>query len=148
MRLREHNLYGKLKKCEFCLEEITFLGPFQTLKGCLTSSPVLALPSGTGEFLIYSDASKHGIGYVFTQNDKVIAYASHQLKSYEKSHPTHNLELAVVVFALKIWRHYLFGALCRIYIDDKSLKCIFTQKELNTRKRRWLEFIKDYDLNI
>ncbi|KAL8124095.1 hypothetical protein AgCh_011917 [Apium graveolens] len=79
---------------------------------------------------------------------KVIAYASRQLKPHEQKYPTHDLELVAIVFALKIWRHYLYGEKCEIYIDHKSLKYIFTQKELNMRQRRWLEFIKDYDCAI
>ena len=78
----------------------------------------------------------------------MIAYASRQLKIHEKNYPTHDLELAAVVFALKIWRHYLYGARCQIYTDHKSLKYIFTQKELNMRQRRWLELVKDYDCEI
>ncbi|GJY82422.1 retrotransposon protein, putative, ty3-gypsy subclass [Tanacetum coccineum] len=79
---------------------------------------------------------------------KVIAYASRQLKPYEVNYPTHDLELAAVVFALKIWRHYLYGEACDIFTDHKSLKYIFTQRELNMRQRRWLELLKDYDTNI
>ena len=82
------------------------------------------------------------------QNGKVIAYASRQLRPHEKSYPTHDLELAAVVFALKIWRHYLYGATCEVYTARKSLKYFFTHKELNMRQRRWLELIKDYDLQI
>jgi hypothetical protein len=82
------------------------------------------------------------------QNGKVVAYASRQLKSYEKNYPTHDLELAAVVFTLKIWRHYLYGEKCEIFTDHKSLKYLFTQKELNLRQRRWLELIKDYDCVI
>ncbi|GJU01521.1 retrotransposon protein, putative, ty3-gypsy subclass, partial [Tanacetum coccineum] len=78
----------------------------------------------------------------------VIAYASRQLKPYEVNYPTHDLELAAVVFALKIWRHYLYGEACDIFTDHKSLKYIFTQRELNMRQRRWLELLKDYDTNI
>jgi hypothetical protein len=78
----------------------------------------------------------------------VIAYASRQLKQHEEHYPTHDLELAAVVHALKIWRHYLLGNLCHIYIDHKSLKYIFTQSDLNMRQRRWLELIKDYDLEV
>ena len=82
------------------------------------------------------------------ENRRVIAYASRQLKVHEKNYPTHDLELAAVVFALKIWRHYLYGARCQIFTDHKSLKYIFTQKELNMRQRRWLELVKDYDCEI
>ena len=82
------------------------------------------------------------------QDDRVIAYASHQLKKHETNYPTHDLELAAVVFALKIWRHYLYRETCRIFTDHKSLKYLLTQKELNLRQRRWLELIKDYKLII
>nr|GFB71925.1 retrotransposon protein, putative, Ty3-gypsy subclass [Tanacetum cinerariifolium] len=121
---------------------------FEELKQRLVSAPVLTLPSGLGGFQIYSDASKKGLGCVLMQHGKVIAYASRQLKPYEVNYPPHDLELAVVVFALKIWRHYLYGESCDIFTDHKSLKYIFTQQELNTRKRRWLELLKDYDTNI
>nr|CAD1821754.1 unnamed protein product [Ananas comosus var. bracteatus] len=95
-----------------------------------------------------SDASFNGLGCVLMQDGKVIAYASHQLKDYERNYPTHDLELAAVVFALKLWRHYLYGERCEVYTDHKSLKYLFTQKELNLRQRRWLELLKDYDLTI
>ena len=118
---------------------------FDELKGRLTSAPVLALPNGRDGFVVYSDASRQGLGCVLMQNDRVIAYASRQLKKHEQNYPTHDLELAAAVFALKIWRHYLYGVPCRIFTDLKSLKYIFTQKELNLRQKRWLELIKDYD---
>ncbi|KAD4385967.1 hypothetical protein E3N88_26136 [Mikania micrantha] len=121
---------------------------FQELKKRLVSAPILSLPSGTGGYQIYSDASKKGLGCVLMQHGKVIAYASRQLKPYEVNYPTHDLELAAVIFALKIWRHYLYGDSCDIFTDHKSLKYIFTQKELNMRQRRWLELLKDYDANI
>ena len=110
--------------------------------------PVLTLPDDTGGFTVYSEASHKGLGCVLMQNGKVVVYASRQLKDYEKGYPTHDLELAAVVFALKIWRHYLYGEKCEIFTDHKSLKYIFTQKELNMRQRRWLELIKDYDCEI
>ena len=121
---------------------------FQKLKEKLVSAPVLALPESGKEFIVYSDASIQGLGCVLMQDDRVIAYASRQLKPHEKNYPVHDLELAAVVLALKLWRHYLFGEKCKIYTDHKSLKYIFTQKELNMRQRRWLELIKDYDLEI
>jgi hypothetical protein len=82
------------------------------------------------------------------QEGKVVAYASRQLRKHEQNYPTHDLELAAVVHALKIWRHYMIGNKCKIFTDHKSLKYIFTQKDLNLRQRRWLELIKDYDLDI
>ncbi|KAA0055519.1 ty3-gypsy retrotransposon protein [Cucumis melo var. makuwa] len=99
-------------------------------------------------FVIYSDASKKGLGCVLMQQGKVVAYASRQLKSHEQNYPTHDLELAAVVFVLKIWRHYLYGEKILIFTDHKSLKYFFTQKELNMRQRRWLELVKDYDCEI
>ncbi|WVZ93034.1 hypothetical protein U9M48_039057 [Paspalum notatum var. saurae] len=117
---------------------------FDELKKRLTTAPVLTLPDLTKSFTVYCDASKEGLGC----EGKVIAYASRQLRKHEVNYPTHDLELAAVVHALKIWRHYLFGNWCEIYTDHKSLKYIFTQNELNMRQRRWLELIKDYDLEI
>ncbi|KAL0546449.1 hypothetical protein IC582_016357 [Cucumis melo] len=121
---------------------------FQTLKQKLVTAPVLTVPDGSGNFVIYSDASKKGLGCVLMQQGKVVAYASRQLKSHEQNYPTHDLELAAVVFALKIWRHYLYGEKIQIFTDHKSLKYFFTQKELNMRQRRWLELVKDYDCEI
>ncbi|WVZ81487.1 hypothetical protein U9M48_028860 [Paspalum notatum var. saurae] len=121
---------------------------FDELKKRLTTAPVLTLPDLTKCFTVYCDASKEGLGCVLMQEGKVIAYASRQLRKHEVNYPTHDLELAAVVHALKIWRHYLFGNKCEIYTDHKSLKYIFTQNELNMRQRRWLELIKDYDLEI
>nr|GEY14932.1 reverse transcriptase [Tanacetum cinerariifolium] len=121
---------------------------FEEQKKRLVSAPILTLPSSSGGFQIYSDASKKGLGCVLMQHGKVIAYASRQLKPYEANYPTHDLELAEVVFAFKIWRHYLYGETCDIFTDHKSLKYIFTQKELNMRQRRWLELLKDFDTNI
>ncbi|GKV24168.1 hypothetical protein SLEP1_g33813 [Rubroshorea leprosula] len=121
---------------------------FLTMKEKLVTTPVLALPINGEKFTIYSDASKKGLGCVLMQKNRVIAYASRQLKPYEENYPTHDLELATVVFALKIWRHYLYGETCEIFTDHKSLKYIFTQKELNMRQRRWLELLKDYNLTI
>ncbi|WVZ94005.1 hypothetical protein U9M48_039949 [Paspalum notatum var. saurae] len=121
---------------------------FDELKKRLTTAPVLTLPDLTKNFTVYCDASKEGLGCVLMQEGKVIAYASRQLTKHEVNYPTHDLELAAVVHALKIWRHYLFGNRCEIYTDHKSLKYIFTQNELNMRQRRWLELIKDYDLEI
>ncbi|KAL8100391.1 hypothetical protein AgCh_032593 [Apium graveolens] len=121
---------------------------FQELKKRLVTAPVLALPDETGNFIIFSDASLKGLGCVLMQHNKVIAYASRQLKPHEQKYPVHDLELAAIVFALKLWRHYLYGEKCDIYMDHKSLKYIFTQKDLNMRQRRWLKLIKDYDCSI
>jgi hypothetical protein len=117
------------------------------LKVLLTTAPVLAQPDIEKPFDVYCDASGIGLGCVIMQEARVIAYASRQLRRHEEHYPTHDLELAEVVHALKIWHHYLLGIYV-IYIDHKSLKYIFTQSELNMRQRRWLELIKDYDLEI
>ncbi|GJU29801.1 putative reverse transcriptase domain-containing protein [Tanacetum coccineum] len=107
------------------------------------SAPILALPEGSENFIAYCDASKKGLGAMLMQREKVIAYASRQLKIHEKNYTTHDLELGAVVFALKIWRHYLYGTKCTVFTDHKSLQHILNQKELNMRQRRWLELLKN-----
>jgi hypothetical protein len=121
---------------------------FHTLRQHLTTAPVLAQPDNTKSFDVYYNASGTGLGWVLMQDNRVISYASRALRPHEQNYPTHDLELAAVVHALKIWRHYLMGAHCNIYTDHKSLKYIFTQADLNMRQRRWLELIKDYDLEV
>ncbi|GJR56010.1 putative nucleotidyltransferase, ribonuclease H [Tanacetum coccineum] len=108
----------------------------------------VAFEWGAENFIVYCDASHKGLGAVLMQNEKVIAYASRQLKIHEKNYTTHDLELGAVVFALKIWRHYLYGTKCTVFIDHKSLQHILDQKELNMRQRRWLELLSDYDCEI
>jgi hypothetical protein len=219
-RLREHQLYAKLSKCEFWISEVLFLGhiinkeglgvdpkkvadilnwkaptdaqgiksfigmagyyrrfiegfskiaksmtallgnkvefkwtqkcqeAFEALKEKLTTVPVLVLPDVHKPFSVYCDACYTGLGCVLMQEGRVVAYSSLQLKVHEKNYPTHDLELASVVHALKTWRHYLYGQKCDVYTDHKSLKYIFTQSGLNMRQRRWLELIKDYELEI
>jgi hypothetical protein len=114
----------------------------------LTTAPVLAVPETGKDYMVYCDASKNGLGCVLMQDRTVIAYGSRKLRPHEVNYPTHDLELAAVVFALKGWKHFLYGAKCELYTDHKSLKYFFTQKELNMRQWRWLELIKDYDLII
>ncbi|GJV70475.1 putative reverse transcriptase domain-containing protein [Tanacetum coccineum] len=121
---------------------------FQLLKQKLCSAPILALPEGSENFVVYCDASHKGLGAVLMQREKVIAYASRQLKVHEKNYTTHDLELGAVVFALKMWRHYLYGTKCVVFTDHKSLQHILDQKELNMRQRRWLELLSDYDCEI
>ncbi|GJW51396.1 putative reverse transcriptase domain-containing protein [Tanacetum coccineum] len=121
---------------------------FQLIKQKLCSAPILALPEGSEDFVVYCDASHKGLGAVLMQREKVIAYASRQLKVHEKNYTTHDLELGSVVFALKIWRHYLYGTRCTMFTDHKSLQHILDQKELNMRQRRWLELLSDYDCDI
>jgi hypothetical protein len=121
---------------------------FQELKRRLTTAPVLTLPDIQRDFIVYCDASRQGLGCVLMQDENVVVYASRQLKPHEQNYPTHDLEFAVVVHALKIWRHYLIGNKCEIYTDHKSFKYIFTQPDLNLRQRRWLELVKDRNLEI
>ena len=110
------------------------------VKIAINYAPILALLVEGKEYTICSDASKNGLACVLMQEEKVVAYASWQLKPYEKNYPTHDLELAALVFALKIWIHYLYGVPCKIFTDYQSWNY------LNLRKRCWLEFLKDYDL--
>ncbi|GKA12939.1 putative reverse transcriptase domain-containing protein [Tanacetum coccineum] len=121
---------------------------FQTLKDKLYNTPVLDLLDGPEDFVVYCDASKIGLGCALMQRGKVIAYASRQLKIHEKNYTTHDLELGAVVFALKIWRHYLYGTKSVIYTDHKSLHHIFSWKELYMRQRCWIELFSDYDCEI
>ncbi|GKB74673.1 putative reverse transcriptase domain-containing protein, partial [Tanacetum coccineum] len=121
---------------------------FQLLKQKLCEAPILALPEGNDDFVVYYDASHQGLGAVLMQREKVIAYASRQLKPNEENYTTHDLKLGAVVFALKIWRHYLYGTKCIVFTDHKSLQHILDQKELNMRQRRWLELLADYDCEI
>ncbi|KAM1776678.1 hypothetical protein ACFX11_043448 [Malus domestica] len=132
-KLREHQLYAKFGKCQFWLDQVAFLGHVISAQGVqmnsqkvaavenweqprtvtklkyyLTYAPILALPDDSGNFEIYSDASLNGLGCVLMQHGKVIAYASLQLKPHEMNYPTHDLELASIIFALKTWRHYLY----------------------------------------
>nr|XP_016485207.1 PREDICTED: uncharacterized protein LOC107805649 [Nicotiana tabacum] len=121
---------------------------FQELKGWLTSTSVLTLPGGLVGYVIYCDASRVGLGNVLMQHEKVIVYASRKLRKHEQNYPTQDLKLAVVVFALKISLYYLNGVHADIFTDHKSLQHIFKQKELNLRQWRWLELLKDYDVDI
>jgi len=109
---------------------------------------VLIIPDTSKFFEVFYDASLQALGCVLMQEKKVVAYASRQLKVHEKNYLTHDLELAIVVFALKTWRHYLYDAQFQVFSDHKSLKYLFDQKELNMRQRRWMEFLKDYDFEL
>ncbi|RVX13480.1 Retrovirus-related Pol polyprotein from transposon 17.6 [Vitis vinifera] len=120
----------------------------QELKRKLTTAPVLTARISGELFTVYCDASTVGLRCVLMQQGKVVAYASRQLKQHELNYPTHDLELTAVVFALKTWRHYLYGEKFEVYSDHKSLKYIFTQKDLNSRQRRWMETLEDYDFAL
>ncbi|KAK4409337.1 hypothetical protein Sango_0006700 [Sesamum angolense] len=121
---------------------------FEQLKKRLTSAPILALPCRDGGYMVYTNASRQGLRCVLMQHGQVIAYASRQLRPHEMNYPTHDLELAAIVHALKIWRHYLYGETFQMFTDHKSLKHIPTQKELNLRQRRAMDvhFSIDGDL--
>nr|KAJ0193903.1 hypothetical protein LSAT_V11C800436920 [Lactuca sativa] len=119
---------------------------FETLRQRLCEAPVLSLPEGMEDFVVYCDASISGLGAVLMQRGHVIAYASRQLKPHETRYPTHDLELGGVVFALKIWRHYLYGVRCTIYTDHKSLKYLMDQPNLNMRQRRWLDVVGEHPI--
>nr|GEW22353.1 putative reverse transcriptase domain-containing protein [Tanacetum cinerariifolium] len=121
---------------------------FQLMKHKLCSAPILALPEGSKDFVVYCDASHKGLGTVLMQREKVIAYASRQLKVYEQNYTTHDLELGSIVFALKIWRHYLYGTKSTVFTNHKSLQHILDQNKLNMRQRHWLELLSDYDCDI
>ncbi|GJW36313.1 putative reverse transcriptase domain-containing protein [Tanacetum coccineum] len=131
---------------------------FQVMPFGLTNAPavfmdlmnpqIVSLPEGNNDFVVYCDASHQGMGAVLMQREKVIAYASRQLKPNEENYTTHDLKLGAVVFALKIWRHYMYNTKCTVFTDHKSLQHILDQKELNMRQRRWLEFLADYDCEI
>ncbi|GKE39711.1 putative reverse transcriptase domain-containing protein, partial [Tanacetum coccineum] len=147
--LKKEELYAKFSKCEFWIPKgDKQKAAFQTLKNKLCSAPILALPQGAENLIVYYDASHKRLGTVLMQNEKVIAYVSQQLKIHEKNYTTHDLELCAVVFALKISRHYLYGTKCTVFTDHKSLQHILDQKELNMRQHRWLELPNDYDCEI
>ncbi|GJR00286.1 reverse transcriptase domain-containing protein [Tanacetum coccineum] len=167
--LKKEKLFAKFFKCEFWLPEVLFLGhvvnsngvhvdlyewgtkqeeAFQTVKENLCNAPILSLPDGPNDFVVYCDASNQGFRCVLMERGKVIAYASCQLKIDEKNYTSHDLELSAVVFALKNLRHYLYRTKSVIYTDHKSLQHIFDQKELNMRQRRWIELFSDYDCEI
>ncbi|GKE22819.1 putative reverse transcriptase domain-containing protein, partial [Tanacetum coccineum] len=159
--LKKEQLYAKFSKCEFWIPKVQFLGHIINSQGLasyyrrfiegfskIANAPILALPEGSENFIVYCDASIKGLGAVLMQREKVIAYASQQLKIHEMNYTTHDMELGAVVFALKIWRHYLYGTKCTIFTDHKSLQHILDQKELNMRQRRWLELLSDYDCEI
>ena len=121
---------------------------FDKLKVFLTEASVLTQPTYGKEYVIFSNDSLNGLGCILMQEGKEVAYASRQLKPHEKNYPTHDLESTVIVFTLKIWRHYLYREKCFIYTDHKSLKYFPSQRELNLRQRRWMELIKDNDCMI
>ena len=121
---------------------------FQELKRRLTSALILIVPEYRRRYNVYCDASRDKLGCVLMQSERVVAYGSRQLKNHEQNYPTHDLELATIVFSLKIWRHYLYDEQFEVFSDHKSLRYIFTQQDLNMRQRRWMEYLKDYDFTL
>ncbi|GJV26927.1 putative reverse transcriptase domain-containing protein [Tanacetum coccineum] len=148
--LKKEKLYAKFSKCEFWIPKV-LAGYIEVSskdsKDCINPDETYQ-ERRSEDFVVYCDASHKGLGAVLMQREKVIAYASRQLKVHEKNYTTHDLELGSVVFALKIWRHYLYGTRCTVFTDHKSLQHILDQKELNMRQRRWLELLSDYDCDI
>nr|GEZ05741.1 putative reverse transcriptase domain-containing protein [Tanacetum cinerariifolium] len=144
--LKKEELYAKISKCEFWIPKVQFLGHMIDNQGI--AGYCRRFIEGSEDFIVYCDASIKGLGAVLIQREKLIAYASHQLKIHEENYTTHDLELGAVVFALKIWRHYLYGTKCMVFTDHNSLQHILYQKELNMRQRRWLELLSDYDYEI
>jgi hypothetical protein len=143
-----HPMTKLLQKDAKFVWNLAYEEAFQASKKFLTSAPVLAQPNIEKPFDVYCDASRTSLGCVLMQDGRVIAYASRQLMKHEVNYLTHDLELAAVVHALKIWRHYLLGNKVHIFTDHKILRYIFTQPELNLRQMRWLEMIKDYNLEV
>lgn len=121
---------------------------FRELKFRLTTAGILIIPERGLGYMVYYDASREGLGCVPMQEGNVVAYGSRQLKTRERKYLTHDLELAAVVFALKLWRHYLYGENFEVFSDHKILKYLFFQKDLNLCQRRWIEFLEDYDFEI
>ncbi|GJW69503.1 putative reverse transcriptase domain-containing protein [Tanacetum coccineum] len=161
--LKKEELYAKFLKCDFWLLKVQFLGhvidregihvdpaKIESIKDWESPKTLTEIHQflGSENFVVYYDASHKGLGVVLMQKEKVIAYVSCQLKIHEKNYTTHDLELGAVVFALKMWRHYLYGTKCIVFTDQKSLQHILDQKELNMRQRRWLELLSDYDCEL
>ena len=136
---RKDQPFSWTDKCEECFEE---------MKRRLITAPILIIPDTSKTFKVYCNASYQGLGCVLMQEKRPVAYASRQLKVHEKNYPTHDLKLAAVVFALKTWRHYLYGSQFQVFSNHKSLKYLFDQKELNMRQRCWMEYLKDYDFEL
>ena len=121
---------------------------FQELKRRLTSTPILIVSERIQRYIVYCDALKDGLGCVLMQSERVVAYGSRQLKNHEQSYPTHDMELVAIVYALKLWHHYLYNEQFEVFSDHKSLKYISTQWDLNMRQRKWMEYLEDYDFTL
>jgi hypothetical protein len=122
-------------------------GSFQHLKHLLTSSSILRIVDPTEDFVVCTDACKEGLGGVLSQNGYVVCYESRKLKEHERHNVTHDLELEVIMHALKMWRHYLMGERFELRTDHSGLKYLFGQPTLNVMQSRWLDFLSEYDLD-
>ncbi|GJU65308.1 putative reverse transcriptase domain-containing protein [Tanacetum coccineum] len=145
--LKKEELYAKFSKCDFWLSKVQFLGHVIDSEG-IHVDPAKIESIKDWESPKTPTEIRQFLGAVLMQKEKVVAYASHQLKIHEKNYTTHDLELGAVAFALKMWRHYLYGMKCVVFTDHKSLQHILDQKELNMRQRRWLELLSDYDCEL
>ena len=121
---------------------------FQELKRRLPKAPILIVPEQRQRYTMYCDASRDRLGCVLMQSWRIVSYGSRQLKNHEQNYLTHDLELAAIVFSLKIWRYYLYGYQFEVFSDHNSLKYIFTQRDLNTRQCRWMEYLENYDFTL
>ena len=121
---------------------------FRELKRRLTSAPILIVSEQGQRYTVFCDGSRNRLGCVLMQSRRVVAYGFRQLKNHEQNYPTHDLELAAIVFSLKILRHYLYGEQFEVFSDHKSLKYIFTQQDLNMRQHKWMEYLEDYDFTL
>ncbi|GJU85401.1 putative reverse transcriptase domain-containing protein [Tanacetum coccineum] len=147
--LKKEELYAKFSECEFWIPKVQFLGHVTDSQGIhVDPAKIKSIKYWASPKTSTKIRQSLGLGAVLMQNEKVIAYASRQLKNHEKNYTTHDLELGAVVFALKNWRHYLYGTKCTVFTDHKSLQHILDQKELNMRQRHWLELLSDYDCEI
>ena len=121
---------------------------FQQLKSLLTSAPILRIVDRNEDFVVCTDACKEGIIGFLSQNGHVVCYKSRKLKEHERHYATHDLELAAIVHALKMWRKYLMGKQFYLRTNHSGLKHLFGQPTLNARQRKWLEFLSEYDFDM
>ena len=121
---------------------------FQELKMRLISTPILIVPERGQRYTVYCDTSKNGLGCVLIQSRRVVAYGSRQLKNHERNYPTYDMELVAIIFALKAWRHYVYGEKFEVFLDHGSLKYIFTPRDLNMRQRRGVKYLEEYDYTL
>nr|GEX29185.1 hypothetical protein [Tanacetum cinerariifolium] len=172
--LKKERFYTKFSKCDFWLDSVQFLGhvidrsgvhvnptkieaikswaapttPMEVRKFLRLAGYYRRFIEGTKDFVVYCDASLKGYGAVLMQREKLIVHASRQLNVHKENYTTNDLELGVIIFALRLWRHYLYGTKCMVFTDHKSLQYILNQKDLNVRQQRWIDLLSDYDCEI